>query len=78
VVFKCGNVPVSVLECVLNSIVFFKGIMLLILVILLKVFCVESKYIPSKHEYKTLFVKIGLKKTCIFVVFCVQLVSQHH
>jgi hypothetical protein len=43
--------------------------MSLILIILLKVFCVESKYIPSKHEYKTLFVKIGLKKNVYFRCF---------
>jgi hypothetical protein len=35
-------------------------------------------FVPSKHEYKTSFDAIRQKKTCFFVVFCVQLVSQHH
>jgi hypothetical protein len=45
-----------------------KSIMSLWLVIFLKVFFVLKVNIYPQHEYKT----------CIFVIFCVQLVSQHH
>jgi len=58
-----------------NLVFNLKGIMSLILVIVLKVFFFALKVIVVYLQ--NMSIKNVVKKTCIFLVFCVQLVSHH-